>query len=354
MHSFRSFAAGLLTGLAVAMQATADEPLTTPQARPLWLSDLELQSLRHRPERTVGLLKRCEKEIGITAQPVAVFAPPPHYSAKGASETESSKHLAGDGNIAWRAALCYAASGELRFARHAQSMLSAWADTLRSVQSEQGSSEINFDMPTYVLTASLVRGVEDWNDASFRRLLETVALPASHIGRKNNHGNWGVLLEATIGAYLGDANRLALARSRWLELMNQQVAADGSLPLEICRSDTNDWCGGPHQGINGLSYTHYTLMPTTAAARVFEMQGLGVWQTAEGQKLAAAYKRAAVWTLHPDQFPYYKRNAGALNGIRNAAYFALLQRIYPDSAAAQVLQQGGLGLNALEWTTVFQ
>jgi hypothetical protein len=344
-----------LIALAVATTpARAEDVAAAVAPRPLWLADADLQALRHDPERSAALLRHCERESAAAAQPVETFEPPPHYSAKGASETDVSKHLAGDGNIAWRAALCYAASGDVRFARHAQSILSAWGDTLASVRSEQGASEMNFDVPTYVLAASLVRGVADWDDASFRRLLTRVALPASHIGRKNNHANWGVLLDATIAAYLGDDALLARARARWLELMDSQVAADGSLPLEICRSDTNDWCGGPHQGINGLSYTHYTLMPTTAAARVFEMQGHGVWQTPQGQKLASAYRRAAAWTLHPDQFPYYERNAGALNGVRNAAYFALLQRIYPDDDGAQVLAQGSLGLNALEWTTVFR
>ncbi len=43
---------------------------------------------------------------------------------------------------------------------------------------------------------------------------------------------------------------------------------------------------------------------------------------------AAVFHRAAFWALHPEQFPYYERNGGKLNGVRNAAYFALLQQIY--------------------------
>ncbi len=41
-------------------------------------------------------------------------------------------------------------------------------DTLVSVRSEQGSSEINVDLPAYVLAASLVRGVDDWNRIAVR------------------------------------------------------------------------------------------------------------------------------------------------------------------------------------------
>ncbi|WP_204351273.1 hypothetical protein, partial [Serratia marcescens] len=73
---------------------------------------------------------------------------------------------------------------------------------------------------------------------------------------------------------------------------------------------------------------HYTLLPATAAARVFELQGQSVWQTPAGQQLASAYRRAALWTREPERFPAYARNQRQLNGVRNAAYFALLQRHY--------------------------
>ena len=341
--------------LAASVAAATARPASAPAAAhgALWLSDADVQSLRADPARTAPLRKRCDKEIDVAAQPVAIFAPPPHYTAQGPVETSSSKHFAGDGNMAWRAALCFAASGDARYARHAQAVISAWADTLVAVRTTQGGSEINFDLPTYVLAASVVRGAGSWDDASFRHLLVDVALPLSHSGRANNHGNWGVLLDASIGAYLDDPALLATARTRWLQLLDAQVAADGALPLEICRSDTADLCGGPREGVNGLGYTHYTLLPATAGARIFELQGQAVWRTPQGGKLAKAYQRAAAWTLHPEQFPYYERNGGMLDGVRNAAYFALLQRIYPDDDAARVLADGKLGMNGLEWLLTF-
>ena len=348
-----------LTGISLSISAVAQSQHPSPApnaglALPLWLAESDIQQLRGDPRRTEALRKRCDRELDVVAQPVDVYEPPPHYTTQGVTENSSSRNFAGDGNMAWRAALCYAASGDVRYARHSQAILSAWGDRLVSVKSEQGAAEINFDLPTYVLAASLVHGVEGWNDASFRRLLVKTALPLSHIDRSNNHANWGVLLDATIAAYIGDPSLLSKSRARWLVLMDHQVAADGSLPLEVCRSDTIDWCGGAHQGINGLSYTHYTLMPTTAAGRVFEMQGAGVWQTPQGQKLASAYRRAAVWTLHPEQFPYFERNGGKLNGVCNAAYFALLQRIYPDGNAKELLEQGHLGMDGLEWLEIFR
>ncbi len=319
----------------------------------LWLNDADIQSLRGNSARATALLRRCDKEIDVAAAPVAVFAPPPHYTSSGVVETDISKRFSSDGTLAWRAALCYVATQDARYARHAQAVIAAWADTLQSVTTEQGASEINFDLPQYVLAASLVRGVGGWNDRSFRHLLTDIALPLSHSGRKNNHANWGVFLEAAIAAYVGDADLLERARSRWLVLMDGQVAPDGSLPQETCRSDTNNYCSGEHKGINGLSYTHYTLLPTTAAARIFDLMGKSVWQTPQGNKLAFAYRRAAGWTLHPELFPYYALNGGNLNGVRNAAYFALLQREYPIDDGAQVIAGGKLGMDGLEWTTLF-
>ena len=200
----------------------------------------------------------------------------------------------------------------------------------------------------------MVRGVKNWNDQSFRHLLTDMALPLSHSDRKNNHANWGVFLTASIAAYTGDTALLQRTRVRWLALMDSEVAPDGSLPLEICRSDTNNYCGGEHKGINGLSYTHYTLLPTTAAARIFEIAGGSVWQTPQGAKLAIAYKQAAAWTLHPENFPYYGSNGGHLNGVRNAAYFALLQRVFPNDDGAQAIASGSLGMNGLEWLVLFE
>ena len=329
-------------------------PIVSASESNLWLTDADMQSLQTQPARTAPLIRRCDKEIEIAASPVSTFAPPPHYTSDGVIETDMSKRFASDGTMAWRAALCFVVTQDRRYAKHAQAIIAAWADTLREVKSEQGASEINFDLPQYILAASMVRGVEGWNDQSFRHLMTDIALPLSHINRKNNHANWGVFLNSAIAAYTGNHRLLERSRDRWLALMDSEVAPDGSLPLEICRSDTSDYCGGVHKGINGLSYTHYTLLPTTAAARIFDLAGRSVWETPQGNKLASAYRQAALWTLQPETFPYFESNNGRLNGVHNAAYFALLQRIYPSDDGAKAIANGYNAMNSLEWTLVFQ
>ncbi|WP_300752544.1 alginate lyase family protein [Janthinobacterium sp.] len=319
----------------------------------IWLTNADIGLLRSQPARTAALMQRCDKEIDTQAAPVAVFAPPAHYSKTGVVENAMGKRFASDGELAYRAALCYAVSQDLRYAQHAQAIISAWADTLQYVPSEQGASDLNFDLPAYVIAASMVRNANRWNDASFRHLITRIALPLSHSDRKNNHANWGVLLNASIAAYTGDAALLASSRTRWLELMDSEVAADGSLPLEICRSDSTAYCSGARKGINGLSYTHYTLLPTIAAARIFDLQGQAVWHSPQGNKLSAAYRKAAAWTLHPETFPYYQSNGGRLNGVNNAAYFTLLQRQFPNADGGQVIANGKLWMNGLEWVVLF-
>lgn len=320
----------------------------------IWLSNADIGLLRSQPARTAALLRHCDREIDAVAAPVAVFAPPAHYSKTGVVENEMGKRLDSDGGVAFRAGLCYVVSQDTRYAQHAQAIISAWADTLQSVPSEQGASDINFDLPQYVIAASMVRGVNGWDDVSFRHLLTRIALPLSHMDRKNNHANWGVFLNASIAAYTGDAGLLDSARNRWLELMDSEVAPDGTLPLEVCRSDSTNYCGGERKGINGLSYTHYTLLPTTAAARIFDLQGQAVWLTPQGSKLASAYKKAAAWTLRPETFPYFESNGGHLNGVYNGAYFTLLQRHFPNPDGGQVIANGKLGMNGLEWVAVFK
>jgi len=85
--------------------------------------------------------------------------------------------------------------------------------------------------------------------------------------------------------------------------------------------------------------------------------GLAVYnvrQTPQGDKLASAYCQAAAWTLHPETFPYYHSKGCHLNGIRNGAYFALSQRIYPNDDGAQAIASGNNAMNGLEGTLIFQ
>ncbi|MBC3869054.1 alginate lyase family protein [Undibacterium oligocarboniphilum] len=324
-----------------------------PAEQPLFITSTQIQALQQQPERWTALQKRCDTELDTRAQPVADFSPAPHYSSTGITHDTTAKNLSTDAGIIYRAALCYQLTTNRAYASHAQTMIDAWSKTVKTVDKGQGASDFNFNLPQIIIGASLVRGVNDWDDTTFRALLTDKAAATTHADKANNHGNWGVLLDASIAAYLGNTQQLAKTSHRWQALMQSQVADDGSLPLEICRSNTNNYCGGADQGINGLSYTHYTLLPTAVAAEILALRGFDVYQGDAGRKLGLAYARAARWTRYPDTFPYYQSNDGKLNGIRNAAYFSILQKHYPNPDADTVLREGKVGMNGLELLMLF-
>ncbi|MFZ6654037.1 alginate lyase family protein [Undibacterium sp. TJN19] len=339
----------ILLTLALALSIAPCKAQTTAAAAPpLMISEARFAALRQAPERWAGLRKRCDTELTQPSHAVADYSPARHYNAEGVSHDPSGKYLNTDAGVAYRAALCYQLSHELAYARHTQQIADAWGKTLRQASKDQGAAELNFNIPQLVIAASWVRSASPWDDSAFIAMLQKVALPLSHADKANNHGNWGVLMDASIAAYTGNSQQLAAAEQRWQTLLTRQVADDGSLPLEICRSNTNNYCDGADKGINGLSYTHYTLHPATITAEIFLQLGKDLYQTSAGKNLGRAYQRAAEWTRYPERFPYYSSNQGHLNGINNDAYFLILQAHFMNDDAATVLKQGKPGSNSLE------
>jgi len=323
-----------------------------PDAHQTWPSDEQVARLRAAPALWAELRTSCEKNLNYLPQPVADFAPPPHYvDPKGEARIAGS--LEADGKVAYQEALCHVLSGDARYARAGEGILDAWATSVRQIAAGQGAADFNFFFPRYALAAAMLRRDKGWDDAAFKTFLRQEVLPHSVAGRSNNFGNWGVFLESSSALYLNDHALLQRAANRWRALMMSQVAPDGSLPEETCRSDTTNYCGGPDKGIRGIAYTHYTLLPTTLAAEIFRNAGIDVYAEASGRKLAAAYARAAAWTLHPETFPYYASNEGRLQGVRTAAYFQVLQHRVPCQDGGEVLSQGHLSMDGYELSLLY-
>lgn len=324
--------------------AHAEVPQDTHQT---WPAEDQIARLRAAAARWAALRTSCEKNLDYSPQPVADFAPPPHYvDPKGEARIAGS--LEADGNVAYQQALCYTLSDDLRYAHAGERILDAWAVGVHRIAQGQGVADFNFMFPRYALAASMLRRDKGWNDTAFRAFLRTQVLPLSVAARPNNFGNWGVFLESSSALYLQDRALMQRAANRWRALMAAQVAPDGSLPGETCRSDTTDYCGGPDKGIRGIAYTHYTLLPTTLAAEIFRNAGIDVYAEPSGRKLAAAYARAAAWTQHPETFPYYASNGGRLQGVRTAAYFQVLQHRAPNADGAEAISQGHLSMDGYE------
>ncbi len=320
---------------------TSAYPAEKPQA--VFPTMEQIDSLRTSPVWD-GLQSACATDLKIESHPVADFSPPPHYGATGPVEegkTAAVPTLRRESLAVYRLALCYEISGDKKFSAKAEAILDGWAHTTKRIGTLQGADGFNFYFPYALLGASLLRQDATWNSDDLSSFVNKTVVPANNADRANNHGNWGVLLMVTAGGYLNDQSLIDHARQRWLELVHTQVAEDGSLPLEICRSDTSNWCGGPTKGIKGIAYTHYTLYPTTIAAEIFHNLGQDVYSTPQGAFLCKAYGKAAAWSLHPETFPYFATNNGKLEGIHSVDYFYVLQHRCPVPEGALVLEKFG-------------
>ncbi|HEY0308841.1 MAG TPA: alginate lyase family protein [Acidobacteriaceae bacterium] len=305
-----------------------------------------------------GFRTSCQQDLKMTPYPLGDFSPSDHYDSKGESPIVSKAQIAlhKESYMVYRLGVCYQISHDRKYAAKAESILDSWATTLTRIGTDQGEDEFNFFTPFALASAYALKSDPAWDSTRFALVVRQRFVPALHTKKANNHGNWGVLLELTAGSFLDDAALIDSARDRWLELMRNQVASDGSLPLEICRSDTTNWCGGPTKGIKGISYEHWTLLPVTIAAEIFKTLGMDVYTTPEGALLHKAYAKVAAWTLHPETFPYYAANGGHLLGVRNDTYFYILQQVFPEADAATLqkstggFQRDDLNLSALYGT----
>ena len=239
--------------------------------------------------------------------------------------------------------MCYQLTQDPKYARHSQSIIDAWAKTLKEVKGRQARAAVNFNFPAMVMASYWVRDVNNWNQSAWQQLLRNKIKPLSTAyTANNNHGNWGVLLDTTIAVYLNDNEMLNKTYTRWQNLLINEVTPTGVYKNEICRSDTNNWCGGPTKGIKGIAYTHYAMQPTAISAQIFAQNCIKFWQGSAGERLGKAYHQTALWVNQPQKSPYYQSNQGELQGVRNGAYFVILQRYYESSAGDSAIKQGDL------------
>ena len=315
--------------------------IATAQAKPLLVDDGRIATLQQNAKLTRGLLRKCDQELAAPTHAVSDFAPSPRYTAQGANpDDDQAKGLTGDFRRAYRMALCYRLNGDVSYAQEAQNIADAWASTLKQTSNAQGRADINFNVSQLVVAASWVEGANDWNNESFKSWLKSIVAPLSLSAEPNNRGNWGNLQDISIAAFSNDKSALTAAASRWQVLLTSEVAADGTMPLEICRSNSADHCGGPDKGVNGLAYTNYALLPAFLGAEILEGQGVDTYQTTGGAALQRAFSASADFTANPSHFPFYVQNNGHLNKLDHCAHFALAIMHFQNENARSVLHAG--------------
>lgn len=323
-------------------------------AAPVFVTGEHIDYLRANPAAFKTIQRKCDSQLSRVPSPIADFSPPLHYADKQA-EAVFSKAISGDGTAAYQHALCYRVTGDTRYALKSAELIDAWASGVQKISQVQGAYNFIFNFYSFIVAADLLRADGGWDDTRFVAFLKDKVLPACEwtLGARNNIGNWAVLHWAASGAYLQDDALLKRARERWEELLNSQVVGDGSLLLEICRTNTLKSCEGPDKGINGLTYTHWTLYPTVLAAEILRNQGMDVYGTSAGEQLNAAYARATAWTLSPTTFPYYMLNKGRLNTYGVIAYMAVMENRHASKDGAMVLARKEVKGDTLELMTLY-
>lgn len=315
---------------------------------PILITPENIDNLKKHHNDVNELLKSLDKNMDYRSSPMNVMALEPHYNSKGTNENATAKRFQDDARMAYKFALGYAVSHNAAYARKAQGIIDAWSTTLKRVTTNQSKDEINFNVPYMVIGASLVKDEGNWDTHSFNKFLKDIALPASSEANINNHGLWGIFMESTIYAWLGDEQGMKRIRNRWMDHLQHSIDDHGVMPNEIQRSATSNWHGGPDKGIKGLAYTHYALLPATLAAVIFKQHGMPVWNTPSGQRLGKAFAQAAAWTRNPETFPYYKSNHGKLIGVNNDSYFVILNKIYPNADADWIMKNTKLGMDGFQ------
>ena len=312
----------------------------------------DLARIRADPHRFHSLVARCDAELDHAPKPVASLDLDPKYGANGENADRKTNTLKPDAEMAYRAGLCHLVTGDAKYAAHAQQIVDAWAHTLTTIPNRYGQEELIFRMPYLVAGASWAR-TDGWDTAPFADFLRRVVYPANEMDNPNNHGLWSTLTTAESAVFTGDHDQLAAARDRWAQILAGEVQPDGTMPREMERSDSSDFRGGPHEGIRGLAYTHFTLLAASLGAQTLAATGTPVWDTPAGAQLFSAFDRAAGWTLDPSTFPFYGPDDGKLQDTDAASYFPLLLRHHPNDDAAQVVRRGGITGDGFDLQALF-
>ena len=250
-----------------------------------------------------------------------------HRSAKGGLQDEA--------NAAYGLALYYRLSGETRYAETAISIIDAWASGVETM-SRQDDSMLSFSyhFPALVFAADLLKNEPLWppdKQEQFERFLDEKALQMNTMDRKNNWGNWGLVLVSSIAAYRGNEELLKTCAHRWQEFIEQQIAEDGHLPHEVKRS----------KGRHGIWYTHFSLMPQTIAAEILRVNGIDLYdyQSPSARTLKSAFERVAEWNLAPETFGYWQGEPNQLVGLTYYSYFEILNPLWPNESATRLLEK---------------
>ncbi len=259
----------------------------------------------------------------------------PGYYRDAKGHREAKNGLRDDANAAYSLALCFRITGEKKYAQSAVRLINAWATNIESMSRKDDSTlSFSYHFPALIFAADLIRDEKVWpkdQQKTFSEFLRNKALPMSTMNKKNNWGNWGLVLSSSCAVYLKDEALFKKCADRWKYFIEHQVAGDGHLPHEVKRSG----------GQRGIWYSHFSLMPQTIAAEILKVNGEDLYdfKSPSGRTLKQAYERIAEWTCKPDSFPYWKGDPKELKRVSYFSYFEILNAHWPNDDASKLLSK---------------
>ena len=311
----------LLLGLVVFMQHSTPAAVgpTPADAGDAWhsrgvlLSDARLADLKRRvadhtePTYTAFLKLRASADAQRDRRPTVPreWYVPGFYSDP-VGHTKAKDGLQQDANSAYELALMYRMTDNPIYATAAARLINGWATGVQSLSQKDDSMLcFSYHFPAFIFAADLLKNAPEWPTAqrkTFQAFVRDKALPMNTMARRNNWGNWGLVLVLSAAAYLQDHALFQEGTARARDFIDEQIADDGHLPLEVVRNNG--------VGERGLWYSHFTLMPQTLAFEIARVNGVDLfdYRSPHGHTLRRAFERVAPWAHHPETFPLLQRH----------------------------------------------
>lgn len=314
----------------------------------VFISDARINTLRDRVARKTEpnytawkrVQRICDEQLDRQPHaPSRWFVPFYYRDTNG--HLAAKQGLQDDSNFAYQLALCYRITGDEKYAATAARIVNAWGTKVNTLSTEQDSRlSFSYHFPAIIFAADLLKRSPSFpasQQQAFKAFVRNKALPMASVDRDNNQGNWGLVLVAASGAYLGDKALLQQSADRWKEFIETQIGSDGRMLEEVTRNNNGD---------RGIYYSHFSLFPQTIAAEILRLNGIDVFNytSRNGHSLRQAYECVAKWSRNPDNFPvgsYYRSHSSDDYEwqIKIAlGYFEILNERWPNSNAQTVLE----------------
>ena len=251
-----------------------------------------------------SLLAEAAANLQKEPQPMADFSVPGFY-VDPRGHRDIMGRLSEDAWVAYSCAVAYqVATGEsrVRYGDKAIQVITAWATVNMRTGNVDGDLAMVDAGVGLVLAGELMTDYDRWSvkqRKTFSKWVRTVFLTSSMriVERRNNWGDWGVFGCAAAHHFLDDAAGLDHDMEHIRRKIDQSIAADGSMPLELNRKS------------NGMWYTYFALAPLTAACQI-AVNGRGVnlfhFKGTDGAGIETALDYLLRYCKAPDKYPQYK------------------------------------------------